>query len=293
MVIIVVTNCPPKLRGDLTKWLIEINTGVYVGNVSSRVRDELWSRVCENIKQGQATMVFPAEGEQHIDFRVHNTTWEPVDYDGIKLMLHPSVEYLKKKEPGALPKITSDAERFHIIKKAHKNNKANSPSEFVVIDIETSGLDRTKDRIIEIAALMVNNGKVTGEFSKLIKPGFPLSEEIKSLTGITDEMLESEGENEKQVLLDFQKFIGGKDIVCHNGTFDINFIQARCLKLQIKSLRNKIIDTLLLARKRNCRASNYKLETLASFYSLDTTGMHRALVDCYLTFGVYLKLNEK
>ena len=49
------TNCPPKLRGDLSKWLCEINTGVYVGNVSSRVRDALWERVCQNLKNGQAT----------------------------------------------------------------------------------------------------------------------------------------------------------------------------------------------------------------------------------------------
>ena len=44
------TNCPPSLRGDLSKWLCEINTGVYVGNVSSRVRDAIWDRVCENLK---------------------------------------------------------------------------------------------------------------------------------------------------------------------------------------------------------------------------------------------------
>ena len=73
------TNCPPRLRGDLSKWLCEINTGVYVGNVSARVRDALWERVCQNIKNGQATMVFTTSGEQRMDFRTHNTAWEPVD----------------------------------------------------------------------------------------------------------------------------------------------------------------------------------------------------------------------
>lgn len=80
------TNCPPRLRGDLSKWLCEINTGVYVGNVSSRVRDALWDRVCQNLKNGQATLVFTTAGEQRMDFRTHNTTWEAVDFDGIKLM---------------------------------------------------------------------------------------------------------------------------------------------------------------------------------------------------------------
>lgn len=61
------TNCPPRLRGDLSKWLCEINTGVYVGNVSSRVRDALWDRVCQNLKNGQATLVFTTAGEQRMD----------------------------------------------------------------------------------------------------------------------------------------------------------------------------------------------------------------------------------
>ena len=56
------TNCPPRLRGDLSKWLCEINTGVYVGNVSSRVRDAVWDRVCQNLKNGQATLVYTGQG---------------------------------------------------------------------------------------------------------------------------------------------------------------------------------------------------------------------------------------
>ena len=71
------TNCPPSLRGDLSKWLCEINTGVYVGNVSSRVRDAIWDRVCENLKNGQATLVFNTNNEQRMDFRTHNTSWDP------------------------------------------------------------------------------------------------------------------------------------------------------------------------------------------------------------------------
>ena len=50
MIVIMLSDCPPKVRGDLSKWLCEINTGVFVGNVSSRVREEVWQRICENIK---------------------------------------------------------------------------------------------------------------------------------------------------------------------------------------------------------------------------------------------------
>ena len=58
MVVVTLTDCPPKLRGDLTKWLLEINTGVYVGKINARVREELWKRICDNIKSGRATMSF-------------------------------------------------------------------------------------------------------------------------------------------------------------------------------------------------------------------------------------------
>ena len=89
------TDCPPRLRGDLSKWLCEINTGVYVGQVNSRVRDALWKRICQNLKNGRATMVFSTDNEQRMDFCVHNATWEPVDFDGIKLMRRPLLQNVK------------------------------------------------------------------------------------------------------------------------------------------------------------------------------------------------------
>ena len=90
MIVVVLTDCPPKLRGDLSKWLFEINTGVYVGRVNARIREALWNRICENLKHGQATMVYPSQCEQKMEFRVHNTSWEIADFDGLKLMRRPS-----------------------------------------------------------------------------------------------------------------------------------------------------------------------------------------------------------
>ena len=86
MIVVTVTSCPPKLRGDLTKWFFEIDTGVFVGNLSARVRDAVWNRICENIGSGRATIVFNTNNEQKLDFRIHNSDWEPTDYDGIKLV---------------------------------------------------------------------------------------------------------------------------------------------------------------------------------------------------------------
>jgi CRISPR-associated protein Cas2 len=90
MVVIVLSACPAGLRGHLTRWLLEISAGVFVGHVSTRVRDLLWLKVCEMTSGGRALMVFSVAGEQRMDFRVHNHHWTPTDFDGLTLMMRPT-----------------------------------------------------------------------------------------------------------------------------------------------------------------------------------------------------------
>jgi CRISPR-associated protein Cas2 len=89
VVVLVLTACPAGLRGHLTRWLLEISPGVFVGFVTSRVRDLLWERVLELAKDGRAIMVHSAKGEQRLAFRVHRHDWQPIDVDGVHLMLRP------------------------------------------------------------------------------------------------------------------------------------------------------------------------------------------------------------
>lgn len=89
MVVLVLTACPAGLRGHLTRWLLEISPGVFVGAVPSRVRDLMWVRVVELCKDGRAIMVHSQRGEQRLAFRVHRHDWEPVDVDGVWLMRRP------------------------------------------------------------------------------------------------------------------------------------------------------------------------------------------------------------
>lgn len=92
MVVVVLSACPEGLRGHLTRWLIEVSAGVFVGTLSTRVRELLWLRVCELSGSGRAIMVHSVAGEQRLSFRVHNHHWHPVDLDGITLMMRPSGE---------------------------------------------------------------------------------------------------------------------------------------------------------------------------------------------------------
>lgn len=93
MVVVVLTACPQGLRGDLTRWLLEISSGVYVGHISARVRDRLWERIKGQIRSGKAIMVFSARNEQHLAFRVHRSDWTPVQCDGLELIKRPSMSH--------------------------------------------------------------------------------------------------------------------------------------------------------------------------------------------------------
>ena len=89
MTVIILTACPAGLRGYLTRWLLEISSGVFVGKVSSRVRDDLWSATLDLAKDGRSIMVYSANNEQGLDFRVHRHSWTPTDFDGLTLMSRP------------------------------------------------------------------------------------------------------------------------------------------------------------------------------------------------------------
>ena len=298
MIVIMLSDCPPKVRGDLSKWLCEINTGVFVGNVSSRVREEVWQRICENIKSGQATMVFSAPGEQKMDFRVHNTTWEPVDLDGIKLMRRPLPAARKsdgaEKEEQRHQGAKSRAEQLYM---AERMAKARAKKQFqegyVVLDIETTGTSLEKDEIIEIGALKVESGAVTEEFSMLTRINGEIPVEIQKLTGITEKDLQSMGRPLEEVLEKLFEFAGNRIIVGHNVTFDYNFIRAACRKMKLEMrLETASRDTLAWSRRKIKGVGSYQLEALMKHLGYEVSNAHRALADCYLTWQLYQKLNE-
>ena len=291
MTVICLTNCPSKLRGDLSKWLIEINTGVYVGNVSARVRDELWERITENIRSGQATMVFRAAGEQHMDFRVHNTTWKPVDYDGLKLMMRPSVT--AEPENNSLAEGFSKAAKMRKLRRIQYAETAQGRKTVcVVFDLETTGLVSTKDEIIEMAAIRVFSDQTVEEFSCLVQPERKIPEEIQKLTGITETLAKETGLPLKEALTRLCAFLGAERLVCWNAPFDLAFLQVNCSRCGLPVPKNKADDAMRLARKTIKNLPDYRLTTAAQHYGIDISGAHRALRDCYLTHAIYEKLNE-
>ncbi|MEV4824580.1 type I-E CRISPR-associated endoribonuclease Cas2e [Micromonospora sp. NPDC049274] len=104
MTVIILTACPPGLRGHLTQWLLELTAGVYVGHISTRVRDRLWTRVTEMAGVGRALMVYQTPGEQRLSFVAHDHHWVPVDLDGVILMRRPVDPTVNPAIPGGWSK---------------------------------------------------------------------------------------------------------------------------------------------------------------------------------------------
>lgn len=87
MLVVVVTNAPPRLRGRLAAWLVELRAGVYVGNYSSRTRAMIWDQVLAGVDQGDAVMVWKAPTDQGYEFlTIGKNRRLPVDFDGLKLV---------------------------------------------------------------------------------------------------------------------------------------------------------------------------------------------------------------
>lgn len=287
-VTIVLSDCPQKLRGDMTKWFIEINTGVYVGNVNARVRDALWDRIVENLGHGHATMIFTAAGEQHLDFRVHNAYWEPVDYDGIKLMRRP--EHI----PSAANKVLSNAKKQMIgaKKKSAAKKAVYQPSDYAVLDLETTGLDEKKDSIVEIGVVVVIQDIPVEKKQILIRAEKPLPKEIIRLTGITDSLLAGNGMALDDALTELLALIEDLPIVSHNAEFEHKFLDEALQKAGQDVIENRFIDTLTMSMRLLPEVKDHKLSTLAEYFNIAHPIKHRALPDSEATYAVYRELNE-
>ncbi|MEK6588737.1 MAG: helicase C-terminal domain-containing protein [Chloroflexota bacterium] len=156
----------------------------------------------------------------------------------------------------------------------------------VALDLETTGLDPTRDAIIEIGAVRFRDDRVEQEWSQLVNPGRPLPSFITQLTGISDEML-AEAPRINQVLEPLAAFVGDHPIVGHQIAFDLSFLQRRGL-----FNHNQPLDTYDLAAVVLPAAGRYSLAALASELRVPRRASHRALEDARTTMLVFERLVE-
>jgi len=153
--------------------------------------------------------------------------------------------------------------------------------EFVPIDVETTGFSPATDDIIEVAAIKIDSQRrLVNSFSALVKTKVPVSHEITKLTGITQKMVDEEGEDPASVLSRLKRFIGKSLLVAHKATFDHGFLALGMAKQNIELPETRIIDSLKISKyfARN-KLVNYKLGTVAEHFGFVLEEGHRALAD--------------
>lgn len=291
--VITLKKVPLALRGDLTKWMQEIDTGVYVGNFNARIRDNLWKRVCDAVGGGEATISYTSRNEIGYEFRTWNTKRQVIDCDGIPLVRIPSDELNEERlKPGFSKAAHQHRERFRTssMNRDVAASRQNHNS-YVVIDIETTGLNEAKDQILELGAVRKNDDGVTYDHH-LIKVDVPISENVKNLTGITSEIINDQGQDFRKAFSSFLDFIGNYPLVGYNISFDIKFINAALDHLNYAHLSNKVIDLMRVVKKEQLFLPNYKLQTSLKAYGIIAEVPHRALDDAKLIYQLSCKVKK-
>lgn len=165
------------------------------------------------------------------------------------------------------------------------------PNNYVVLDIETTGLDPDCDDIIEISALKCVADESIDTFSTLIKAPFGVSDFIADFTGITNEMLEA-APVISDIFLQFLEFLGDNIIIGHNVNFDVNFLYDTSLKICGHPLQNDFVDTMRLSRRMFPDEAHNRLSDLILRFGIGTDVSHRAESDARQTHAVYLHLKS-
>ena len=164
---------------------------------------------------------------------------------------------------------------------------------FIAFDVETTGLDPKKDRIIELSALRFEHGEIVDRFSTLINPQRKIPEEVSKLTHIRDKDVES-APVESKVMDKFSFWIGdakeGETVmVAHNAPFDVSFIESAFKRSGVDA-KLKYVDTLSIARKNLPDLENHKLGTVAEHFGIKLKNAHRAGSDADACGLIFIEL---
>ncbi len=163
---------------------------------------------------------------------------------------------------------------------------------FVVFDLETTGLNPKNDDIIEIGAVKISNRKFVDSFSTLVHTDKKLSQKIIELTSITDDMLKGQAETD-EALKAFMEFAKDSVLVAHNAKFDISFLREKARINGIENYDPSTLDTLELSKALIKDVKNHKLSTLTKKLGINLINHHRAVDDANATGQLFIILLNK
>lgn len=166
---------------------------------------------------------------------------------------------------------------------------------FIAFDVETTGLNNKSERIIELGAILYENGAVKDRFGTLVNPGIPVPPSATRVNHITNQMLKS-APDELDTYKRFVDFLGDaldqQIIICaHNASFDMRFLSETLMRLGYNG-RIAYVDTLSLSRKLVKGLDNYKQNTVAEHFNIVNVDAHRAYADAEVCGKILLELIE-
>ena len=160
---------------------------------------------------------------------------------------------------------------------------------FVIVDIETTGLDPATSEILEIGAIRSRAGQAVDVFHSMVRPTQIIPPVITSITGITAEMV-AQAPLAPEVMEKFSQFIQGSVLVAHNTDFDINFLNHHMKASIDRKLGVPALCTVKLSRALLTGLENYKLHTVAKSLNIATPNRHRAMGDAEITLKIWGQL---
>jgi len=162
------------------------------------------------------------------------------------------------------------------------------PDTFIVLDLETTGLDADRHEIIEIAAIRYRKGTTNHQTSQaLVKPSKKVPKKITEITGITQEMVDAKGEALADVMRELMAFVGNGRLVTFNADFDMAFLHAATSQLGRPAISNPVSCALKMARRAWPKRRSFRLRDLASDGQFAGSTAHRALEDARCALIVY------
>ncbi len=163
--------------------------------------------------------------------------------------------------------------------------------EYIVFDLETTGLSASSERITEFGAVKIRDGQIVDTFSTLVNPKKSIPPKVVELTGITDAMVQDAPE-EAQALEMWRKFCSDDAVlVAHNAEFDVSFLR-QAYRRSNTEFHNTYVDTLVMARSMFPNLKNHKLDTVADYLNAGDFNHHRACDDASVLGRIFLKMME-
>ena len=187
--------------------------------------------------------------------------------------------------------VPDSARKLFQKKRKTGKNRIVLPSDFVVLDLETTGLSPLYDNIIEVAILKVRDCKVAETYSSLINPERELDDFTTELTGITDKMLKN-APVFKDVAKEIRCFIGDDVVVGQKTSFDINFLYDNFLAVFNEDFQNDFVSIERIAKKVIPGQPHYRLSDIAAMLNIEQANAHMAFADCETTLNCYLSLRK-